>query len=64
VCPHRGKQSLDGRSRGAHEEGVIHRDIKPQTMVVDPGGFPQVMDSGIAPPGGAKQQKQGTHPVV
>lgn len=32
----------------AHEEGVIHRDIKPQNMVVHADGVLKVMDFGIA----------------
>ncbi len=32
----------------AHEEGVIHRDIKPQNMLVQPDGVLKVMDFGIA----------------
>ena len=32
----------------AHEQGVIHRDIKSQNIVVEPNGFLKVMDFGIA----------------
>ena len=32
----------------AHEQGVIHRDIKPQNMVVEGDGVLKVMDFGIA----------------
>jgi serine/threonine-protein kinase len=48
----------------AHAEGVIHRDVKPQNMVVEPNGFLKVMDFGIArlvdPPKGQGLTEAGT----
>jgi len=32
----------------AHEQGVIHRDIKPQNLIIEPSGTLKVMDFGIA----------------
>ena len=41
----------------AHEMGVIHRDIKPQNIVVEPSGLVKVMDFGIARLAESKQHE-------
>jgi serine/threonine-protein kinase len=42
-----GKQVCDGLSE-AHSLGVIHRDLKPQNIMIDKGGNAKIMDFGIA----------------
>jgi serine/threonine-protein kinase len=32
----------------AHEAGVIHRDLKPQNIMLDLAGQPHLMDFGLA----------------
>ncbi len=41
------RQTLLGLE-AAHNEGVVHRDLKPQNIMVDPGGRVYLMDFGIA----------------
>jgi serine/threonine protein kinase/Tfp pilus assembly protein PilF len=42
-----GKQVCDGLTE-AHSLGVIHRDLKPQNIMIDKGGNAKIMDFGIA----------------
>jgi serine/threonine protein kinase/tetratricopeptide (TPR) repeat protein len=42
-----GKQVCDGLAE-AHGLGVVHRDLKPQNIMIDKGGNAKIMDFGIA----------------
>jgi serine/threonine protein kinase/tetratricopeptide (TPR) repeat protein len=42
-----GKQICDGLAE-AHSLGVVHRDLKPQNIMIDLGGNAKIMDFGIA----------------
>jgi serine/threonine protein kinase/Flp pilus assembly protein TadD len=42
-----GKQVCEGLSE-AHSLGVVHRDLKPQNIMIDKGGNVKIMDFGIA----------------
>ena len=46
--------------RVAHQQGVIHRDVKPQNILVQPDGKAKVADFGIARAGDAEMTEAGS----
>jgi eukaryotic-like serine/threonine-protein kinase len=40
--------TMAGALAAAHDKGVLHRDVKPSNIVIDPSGTPHLIDFGIA----------------
>ncbi|GDY29837.1 serine/threonine-protein kinase [Gandjariella thermophila] len=40
--------TMAGALAAAHDKGVLHRDVKPSNIIIDPSGAPHLIDFGIA----------------
>jgi serine/threonine protein kinase len=59
-------QILDGLGH-AHEMGLVHRDLKPDNIIVEAGDVPRIADFGIAVLRGTEEEQQkltGTGVIV
>lgn len=52
-------QVLDGLAH-AHDKNIVHRDVKPSNVVIDPSGKARLIDFGIAVAEGTRNAPSGT----
>jgi tRNA A-37 threonylcarbamoyl transferase component Bud32 len=56
--------AIAGAVQFAHQRGVLHRDLKPQNIMVDTAGRPRVMDFGLAKTLGADTSLTNTGMIM